>query len=159
MWKDISEVQEEDNVPGVYAIRLVYRGTNIPVVIQRFKKQDSSGILMIGHASKINDRIKDFRKAYKNGNASHSEGLTLFLVKKFFCNQQFFYDQQFDDIYSLQYCFIKIGTKKEAEQTEEEQLQQYFRKFGEVPPLNANLPGRDGWIEEIIEEEREREER
>ena len=158
MWTNINDLPEYNSY-GVYAIRLVYKGTNIPVVIQRFKKQDSSGILMIGHASKIKKRIKDFRKAYKNGNASHSEGLTLFLVKKFFCNQQFFYDQQFDDIYSLQYCFIEKNSGEDAEQTEREQLQQYFRKFGEVPPLNANLPGRDGWIEEIIEEEREREER
>jgi len=158
MWTNINDLPEYNSY-GVYAIRLVYKGTNIPVVIQRFQNPDFSGILTIGQTSNIRDRIQTFGSAYQNGTNPHSEGRTLYLVRNFFYNQQFFYDQQFDDIYSLQYCFIEKNSGEDAEQTEREQLQQYFRKFGEVPPLNANLPGRDGWIEEIIEEEREREER
>ncbi|MGE4357980.1 MAG: hypothetical protein AB7E08_05465, partial [Candidatus Omnitrophota bacterium] len=88
MWTEISTLPEY-NYYGVYKIRLFDKKMNKPVVIPRFQNQDSDGILMIGHTSNIRNRIQTFRRAYQNGRAPHSEGRTLFLVRKFFYNQQF----------------------------------------------------------------------
>jgi len=45
--------------------------------------------------------------------------------------------------YEIQYSFKKLQNKDGAEKEEEKLLKRYFKEFGEVPPLNNNLPSKD----------------
>jgi hypothetical protein len=65
---------------------------------------------------------------------AHAEGKRLNLIKKY---------TNFKERYNnckIQYSFMKLGNEIDARKEEERLLKCYFKKHGEVPPLNNNLP-------------------
>ena len=120
---------------GVYKIRLANSKESIG--IRRFLGKDKEGILMIGESKNIGERIKYFRGAMEGKSYRHAEGKRLSLIKKYTCFMERYKDCK------LQYSFKKLQNKSEAKKEEERLLKCYFKKYGEVPPLNNNLPGKD----------------
>jgi len=123
---------------GVYKIRLVNsKGSSIQ--IPRFLDKDSNGILQIGRSVNVERRTRGFRGAIEGKRYAHAEGQRLYLVKKY---------TNFMERYNnckIQYSFERLPNESEAKKDEERLLKCYFRRYGEVPPLNNNLPDKNGW--------------
>ena len=107
-----------------------------PIGIPRFLDEDKDGILQIGHSKNIEGRIKHFRGAAieRKRFGHHSEADRLFLIE-LFTN---FMEKH--NTSKIQYSFKELTKESEAENEEERLLKCYFKGYGEVPPLNANLP-------------------
>ena len=120
---------------GVYKIRLA-DFKDYPIEISRFLDNDIDGILQIGSAEDTEKRIKCFRGAMIGKKYAHAEGKRLNLIKKY---------TNFIGRYNnckIQYSFKKLQNESEARTEEERLLKCYFKRHGEVPPLNNNLPKR-----------------
>ncbi len=118
---------------GVYKIRLTDL-KDCPIEISRFLDNDKYGILQIGSSKHIEERIKCFRSAMEGKGCAHAEGKRLNLIKKY---------TNFIGRYNnckIQYSFMKLRNEIEARKEEEQLLKCYFKRHGEVPPLNNNLP-------------------
>jgi len=138
-WQPIS-VKAEHNGPVVYQIRLVDEQGHV-VQIGRLIKKDPDGILLIGMATEMNRRRKDFINGFKN-HKRHSEGKLLYLLLKY---SSFKTDYRG---YQYEYYFQPVSTKGDAEQTEMKLIKKYVKIYGEAPPLNSVIPKRDnekGW--------------
>ena len=134
-WMDI-EKNPNYNGCGVYKIRLI-NPKGFPVEIPRFLDKDKDGILMIGHSEDIERRIKYFRGAMEGKEYAHAEGQRMYLIKKY---TNF---MESHNNFKIQYSFKKLPSKNEAQKEEERSLKCYFKRYGEVPPLNNNLPDKD----------------
>ncbi|MBA7518404.1 hypothetical protein ES705_10474 [subsurface metagenome] len=120
---------------GVYKIRLADL-KDCPIEIPRFLVKDKDGIIQIGSSINTEKRIKCFRSAMEGKGCAHAEGKRLNLIKKY---------TNFTGRYNnckIQYSFKKFESEIEARKAEELLLKCYFKKHGEVPPLNNNLPKR-----------------
>ena len=131
-WVDIEEnASYKSN--GVYKIRLAdLKGCTIE--IPRFLDNDKDGILQIGRSKDIKRRIRSFRGAMEGKEYANVEGKRLNLVKKY-TNFIGRYKN-----FKIQYSFEKLQDEIEVRKEEERLLKCYFKRHGEVPPLNNNLP-------------------
>ena len=120
---------------GVYKIRLA-DSKDCPIEISRFLVKDKDGILQIGRSKNIEKRIKLFHGAMEGKNRAHAEGKRLYLIKKYtdFMTRY--------NNYKIQYSIKELQDENEVRKEEERLLKCYFKKYGEVPPLNNNLPKR-----------------
>jgi len=118
---------------GVYKIRLTDL-KDCSIEISRFLDNDKDGILQIGSSKDIEKRIKYFRGAMEGKRRAHAEGKRFNLIKKY-TN----FIRRYDNC-KIQYSFMRLGNEIEAWKEEERLLMCYFKKHGEVPPLNNNLP-------------------
>jgi hypothetical protein len=121
--------------PGVYRIRLFTHGR--PAAIPRLGGTDKEGVLAIGCSENIEDRRKQFIQSSK-GKRGHSEGIQWWLVKKFHNFEGF----------SLVFDFIKLSLEDKSSE-ECRQIQEYFKRYAEAPPLNGSMPKRIRWFEEL----------
>ncbi|KPL01637.1 MAG: hypothetical protein AMJ73_10290 [candidate division Zixibacteria bacterium SM1_73] len=120
---------------GVYRIRLANsKGSQIE--IPRFLDKDKDGILLIGRSKDLEKRIKCFRGAMKGKRCAHSEGQRLRLIIE---STNFNRNYR----YKIQYSFRRLQNEGQIQKAEERLLKGYFRKYGEPPPLNNNLPNKD----------------
>ncbi|GAI36377.1 unnamed protein product, partial [marine sediment metagenome] len=111
------------------------------VPISRLFGKDKSGLLSIGQSVHLRSRIQQFYKVAKEmaGFFKHSAGDRLFLARlcasassnNYFSNK------------IIQVSFITLQSKMEAEELEERLLKCYFKKYGELPPLNNSMPDRN----------------
>lgn len=131
-WYDITKenIVQNDESPGVYYIRAVSSG-NKPIAIRRVIECDSEGILYIGmtghgdNAGLLN-RLWGFSSAMiGNDLTAHNAGARyyLLLAKKL-------------PKHRLQYSYRHLKTDIEAAKLEKECLDEYEKKYGELPPLN-----------------------
>ena len=121
---------------GVYKIRLAdTKGS--PIEIPRFLDKDKDGILQIGNSEDIGRRIKYFRGAMEGKRYAHVEGQRLSFIKRYTSFMERYKDCK------LQYSFKRLQNESEVQKEEERLLKCYFKKYGEVPPLNNNLPDKD----------------
>ena len=133
-WVDIEKNTSYKSY-GVYKVRLANL-KDCPIEIPRFLAMDKDGILQIGRSKHTEKRIKCFRSAMEGKGCAHAEGKRLNLIKKY---------TNFTGRYNnckIQYSFKKFESEIEARKAEELLLKCYFKKHGEVPPLNNNLPKR-----------------
>jgi len=140
-WSKWTDIEEYANYKGcgVYKIRLV-NSKGFPIGISRFLGQDEDGILVIGESINIERRMNNFYGAIKGKGYAHSEAERLYLIKEY---TNF---KERHDSCKLQYSFTELTSKSQAEWEEERLLKCYFKRYGEVPPLNANLPQKHvGW--------------
>ena len=136
-WSEWIDIKQNPNYKGfgVYRIRLVNsKGSQIE--IPRFLDKDKDGILLIGRSKDIERRIKCFRGAMKRKGCAHSEGQRLRLIIK---STNFERNYR----YKIQYSFRRLQNERQIQKAEERLLKGYFRKYGEPPPLNNNLPNKD----------------
>lgn len=130
-WQCFSEDNLKNNpdLSGIYKIRI----KNNP--IDRLLGQDKQGILAIGKSNDLKKRLKQFYKGFTEGK-SHSEGKTLHLIMK---NNPKWGEEIID---KLEFTYTVTKTEEEAIKLEEKEIKTYFKKFGEVPPLNSAIPGK-----------------
>jgi hypothetical protein len=134
-WRNIKEDADYKGA-GVYWIRLTdLKGS--PFCISRFLDKDEDGILQIGSSKDIVKRIKLFRGAAKGKKYPHSAGRRLSLIKE--SNP---FKKKYKE-FKILYTFKKLNNERTAKKEEKKLLKHYFKKFGEVPPLNNNLPSKD----------------
>jgi len=129
-WRDINELPDYKGA-GVYKIRIL--NNNNPIVVNRFLACDEEGILQIGRSNNINRRLKYFLGCINGKDYSHAEGKKFHLISE---------QSKINEIYKdlkLQYSFLQTE-EHECESKEEYLIKCYFKKHGEVPPLNNNLP-------------------
>ena len=75
------------------------------------------------------------RRNFNNG--PHSAGLLFKIINKY---------SPFTTVYKFVECaysFEPFGTEAEAIAAERREIKKYVMRFGEAPPLNAAIPGRD----------------
>jgi hypothetical protein len=121
-------------VPGVYAIRLFNYRKQKPEPISRLIGEDESGILQIGVSKKLGKRLVKFFNSCYNGAHSHSEGERMCLIRLLTQFEELVYPES-----SLQYCTKWTHDISQAKLEEEKLLKGYFKRFGELPPLNSNV--------------------
>ena len=131
-WVDIEKNTSYKSY-GVYKMRLADL-KDYPVGIPRFLEKDKDGILQIGSSKHTERRRKYFRGAMEGKGYAQSEGKRLNLIKKY----TNFMGRHNDC--KIQYSFKELGSEIKARKEEERLLKCYFKRYGEVPPLNNNLP-------------------
>jgi hypothetical protein len=133
-------------VLGVYANRLLGANNKNPEEIGRLLRVDKAGILQIGVSKQLGKRLLAFFNSYLNGAHSHSEGERLCLLRLY---------TQFEHVYvesSLQYNTKWTPYIEQVRVEEERLLKSYFKRFGELPPLNNNMGNqRVRWMEDGVE--------
>jgi len=112
--------------PGVYKIQLVDKNGKL-LEIRRFGGTDEEGVAVIGCSEQINTRRKQFVTS-SAGERGHSGGIQWWLVKYFL---------EWAKQTSLRFAFAELGTKEEAMRVEMEEIQDYFTKHLEAPPLKG----------------------
>ncbi len=149
-WLNVDHFNSIGKKPGVYKIRLAHSGNHHSALISRLLGKDKCGLLSIGHSVNVSNRIQNFyRVAGKMpGFFKHSAGDRLFLAQicaratsnTYFSNK------------IIQFSSILVQSKEEAKELEERLLKCYFKKYGELPPLNSSMP--DGnvqiWDETLL---------
>jgi hypothetical protein len=138
--------------PGVYAVRLINAQGETPIPIGRFLRTDKSGTILIGVSKDLGDRLSKFFHSYLEDARTHSEGRRLHLVRMV-CE----YEEKVYPDSSMQFHVKRIPNIEEAKDEEERLLKSYFKRFGELPPLNAALgkkriPWSDTYSEENTNE-------
>ncbi len=122
---EVENLKGNPKEPGIYRIRI--RG----IKICRFLGEDKNGILAIGKSNNIFRRLKQFFRS-TSGKKGHSEGKTLHLILKS--------GKLKLDTKNLEYSYCLTETDEQAFKCEELEIKKYFKKFGEVPPLNSLIP-------------------
>lgn len=147
MWKNI-EIIANYSKHALYMIRLV-DDTNKPEKIGRWLGDDLAGILYIGKTDNLKNRLKRIRNGCNSGgnwtnasNSGHPAGNMIWLLRS----------DMIKDIKpkNLQYQYEEKKSDAEAKIDEENAIRKYVRKYGEVPPLNSNIPNREVWAKSLF---------
>lgn len=142
-WKDLDEGFNEIN-SGVYKMRIV-NSAGQSYKIKRFLGYDSNGIIAIGSTNNLKTRINGFNKVIMDKKYKHSES------KKLLYNIKY---SRFNSVfkkYKIQFSIKKVSNKEKYKEDESELIKCYFKEFGEVPPLNSNLPNKKHWLKLICD--------
>lgn len=138
-WQDIICIEDFTELcvwPGVYEIRLS-ASDGQPLNIPRLLANDAEGILTIGESKNVAERVRSFYKASNGYHSAHSEAERMYLVK--------FWTEFQKSVYrgsKIQVRSLRLRNKADAEERKERLLKLYFKKFGELPPLNGALPNK-----------------
>jgi hypothetical protein len=123
LWSGI-HTQLTDN-GGVYKVVALRNGNRMPV--NRFLGTDTNGILYIGKATSIVDRVIDLKKsivpAYKG--TGH------------ICGRRYKANPNIAAKFPIDTLHLELLPSDEPERLEQVLLNEYRSIFGEVPPLNA----------------------
>lgn len=120
--------------PGVYEIRLADQKGQ-PIGLSRFLDVDVEGLLVIGESANVATRLRDYYRASKGGASAHSEAERMYLIGLKTSFQKSVYKGS-----KVQFRWMRLKDKAEAETYEERLLKTYFKRFGELPPLNSEMP-------------------
>jgi len=144
-WNSIS-IDNETGYDGHGVYRILATKGGKAVKIPRFRKVDEGGVLVIGRTDNIERRRKQFVKSSR-GNHGHSEGKQWWLVKHF---------SNFGEEFSLMFDFTRLKSREEAKKMERREIQDYFKKFLELSPLNSIMPKRNDWFDQLRNKSRMR---
>ncbi len=133
-WRRITQ-EANCNGPAIYRIRLCDDSGN-PISIQRFFGSDDDGLLCIGKTTNMERRRKNFKRGLEKG-VGHSEANFLHILEKHTSLLAKYRTRQ----YEYSYCRVR---ESELDALEEKSIKKYVKEFGEPPPLNSNIPSRDG---------------
>lgn len=114
--------------PGVYEIRLSVKGKwqrGIP----RFKGVDKRRVLAYGCSKNLRNRLQAFRRSTDHS-AGHHEGNLLRILNE-------------KAELGLESVLISWYETADYKQEEERLIKEYVSRYGEVPPLNSAIPGRE----------------
>jgi len=137
-WKNIDEVSEYNgrcpyNGCAIYKIRMRIGNKKVP--IPRFFKIDKEGLLCIGKTENFERRRNDFIRGWERG-YGHAGANLLYLLNKHTNIRRIFRN------YTCQYSFKRIG-QRQINKLESQEIIKYVKKYGEAPPLNSVIPGRN----------------
>lgn len=122
LWQKLNEINPKS---GIYKLILTDNGK--PKQIGRFLGTDNKGIIYIGKCDNVLDRVINLKKSISQdfNNNSHICGRRLKNIEKFYERIPF------------ENLIIQITPSENQIELEKKQLNEYFQRFGEVPPLNA----------------------
>ena len=123
--------QEHENKGGVYKLHSFEDiEAEVPMAIDRVLGADPEGVLYIGKTApglgRVGDLIKSLSPAYKSD--GHHAGL------------RYAKNPKLSKAFPFESLCITFTPADNPTQVERETIQDYFMKYGEVPPLNANEP-------------------
>lgn len=124
LWNEINNDFQEKG--GAY--KLFYKDNGKVRSIERFLGTDTDGILYIGSASSYLDRIIDLKKTLDPN----------YISAPHICGRRYNKNDNIKKEFPYPNLFIRLIGHDKPKDKERELLDQYFKKFGEVPPLNAN---------------------
>ena len=119
--------------PAVYQFRLTHQSE--AVSIGRLLKPDPEGTLVIGSTGNLERRADQSRAARLYASGSSTMNL-LYYVENYTALLQLFPGCSYD------YRFLQVETAEAAKELEGSLLKDYFKTFGELPPLNSVIPDR-----------------
>ena len=124
--------------PAVYKVR-VSDAAGESFKLGRLFKADENGILSIGQSGNMKQRRKNAVSGIQ-GATGHSSMNLMYYLYTFTKFGQHFSGHQ------LQFSFSKCENKDKAESVEHDLIKNYFKEYGEVPPLNSAMPKRyENW--------------
>jgi uncharacterized protein with PIN domain len=113
--------------PGIYVVRWSKEGK--AVLIGRLTNDDKKGILYIGSAENLRNRIRRLCRGIRQQSASHTLYKTILFCKVFETIPQSEYEISWE----------KVGTHDEARGQEWAAIKAYAERYKEPPPLNLGL--------------------
>ena len=124
LWNEINNDFQDKG--GAY--KLFYKDNGQVRPIGRFLETDQDGILYIGKATSYLDRVIGLKKTIhpQMKSASHIGG------------RRYNKNDNIKEAFPYPNLFIQLIGHDRPEDKEKVLLDEYFTKFGEVPPLNAN---------------------
>ena len=117
---------------AIYAVRLLNQGR--VVRIRRFLGIDSEGILTIGMTKNLEQRRRQFISGYTRGRGHSAANLLFPFLRSRFRSK--FQSSAF------QLAFQPIRSLAAARERETSLTHQYWKRFGEAPPLTSALAAR-----------------
>jgi len=124
LWREINNDFQQKG--GAYKLLLKNNTKTVP--INRFLGTDDSGILYIVKANCYLDRILALRKTIDPNLKSKSH----------ICGRRYNKNEKIKEQFPYANLFIQLIEDQYPEIKERELIDDYFNRFGEVPPLNAN---------------------
>ena len=135
-WKNVQYIQQfagSYRWPGVYRLRTIGSDNNSsPFPIGRLFGIDKCGLLSIGESVNVARRIKEFNDACVGKVGKHPAGEKRFLFQILNAPRKDF---------TIQFSARRTKDKTEARKQQGILQLRYFRKHGELPPLNSNFGG------------------
>ncbi|MFD1314236.1 GIY-YIG nuclease family protein [Namhaeicola litoreus] len=126
MQLNLADTKELECRPGVYRIYWIKNGKRQP--IKRFMGSDKTGLIYIGESINIRKRLNEFRNAaFGKSQESHVGGKKIFrldILKSHIQKKDLFFEFEYTE-------------PNEHRDRENQLLEHYKQKFGEVPPLNG----------------------
>lgn len=115
------------NHGGIY--KVIWIKDNNPKTIPRLINSDNQGVLYIGKCHTFLDRVIDLKKSllpkYKSDNHDFGKRYNNTpILNKSIC---------LDEI------FIELRSSENPKKTEAEELEEYYKTFGELPPFNFKI--------------------
>ena len=122
-WDQINDAFGERG--GVY--RLIFKVGDNYQPIPRLLEKDPEGVLYIGKADSFLDRVIDLKKTIwpKYNSGAHIAG------RRYKKNDRLKQRIPWDTL------FVQLIPADDPKSEESQMIENYFNKFGEVPPLNA----------------------
>lgn len=123
LWNELHEDFKESG--GAY---ILFSKKNGKIVqIDRFLGKDTEGVLYIGKATSYIIRVIDLKKtldpSYKSN--PHIGG------------RRYYLNRRIQEVFPYVNLYVSLYGHPNPSQKEKALLEEYFQKFGEVPPLNA----------------------
>ncbi len=122
-WTIIKETHFDKG--GLYKIVAVRDGVRVP--INRFLGTDEEGVLYIGKATSYLDRVINLKKSI----SPNYKGTSHICGRRYKSNPNIALKFPYDLLH------IELIFSEDPEKLEKLFLNAYFKKYGEVPPLNA----------------------
>jgi|GEM_PF-5116333 len=109
--------------------------------VDRVFEQDSSGILYIGKAKNLRERVHQFYRS--DHNASWFLYCHRDLARKYISSEITDHEEKVAPyVGQLNISYAEANDEAHAEEIERVAIFSYVKKFGEVPPLNNSIPDR-----------------
>lgn len=125
-WMHLQQaIAEAPAATGAYAVRCMKAGRAIPIC--RALATDKSGILCFGQSAGLAVRLRTFARAAERGQAPHAEGIRYHAAD---------YSHRGLPYADLQVTWRAFENEAQAKEQEREWFNEYFGRFGELPPLN-----------------------
>ncbi|ARR49310.1 hypothetical protein ETN89_12975 [Photobacterium damselae subsp. damselae] len=123
------------NSSGIYRIIL----SNVSK-IDRLIGQDFSAILYIGHAKRTNSLCKRIRDFYDSASNTNEYGNPPTTHKAGRDYQLYLKEKLGNAVENLKFEYVITDSDQEATRLEYNELKSYLDQYGELPPLNKQLP-------------------
>lgn len=123
LWEEI--YRDFNNKGGIY--KLFYKNNGQIRPIKRLLGTDKEGILYIGKASYFLNRVIELKKTIDPQMKTDSH----------ICGRRYNKNDNIKKAFPFNNLHIQLTDDNRPEKKEKELLDNYFKKFGEVPPLNA----------------------
>lgn len=112
---------------GVYTLSCVQNDDSMrPTPVQRLLGEDADGVLYIGMATSFLDRVIQLKKSLSPEHVSQGHE----------CGVRHKQHVQIAQAFPYERLMVSFSVSEAPREAEQQALQHYFNRFGELPPLN-----------------------